>query len=313
MSSDDPQPMELLEFRVEATPAVVPAGGQVRLQAFVTSLYPLDPGARTVQVFANGEQKAELILEPQGDGSFESPVLAIDVPEASGEHRLDAHLDVDADSGTQAVRFTTAVTYAVAAHRVTLTALKVPTAVPLGEPFEVTVGAKCACGCSLSGQPIIVSTESHGEHLRVKLGDETWPGTEAVYYSNAQLQAPETEGLVSWEVRLEPEGLPLPHEAEPASFTAHSVPPPEHELRVEAFDRDKQTPIKGASVVLHPFRAVTDENGFALMKVPSGEHTLFVSGFRYHPFRSSIRVDGDAEIRADLLWEEEEESYDQHY
>src|SRR5690554_3318668 len=143
MSSDDPQPMELLEFRVEATPAVVPAGGQVRLQAFVTSLYPLDPGARTVQVFANGEQKAELILEPQSDGSFESPVLAIDVPEASGEHRLDAHLDVDADSGTQAVRFTTAVTYAVAAHRVTLTALKVPTAVPLGEPFEVTVGAKC--------------------------------------------------------------------------------------------------------------------------------------------------------------------------
>ena len=41
------------------------------------------------------------------------------------------------------------------------------------------------------------------------------------------------------------------------------VSPPDCEITVEAFDREKQTPIKGARVVMHPYRAMTDENGIA--------------------------------------------------
>ncbi len=81
-------------------------------------------------------------------------------------------------------------------------------------------------------------------------------------------------------------------------------------MTVEAFDSEKQTPIKGAHVLLHPYRALTDERGVAKVRVAKGSYNLFVSGFQYIPYQVIIDVAGDVTARAELTLEPEgEEDY----
>ncbi len=81
---------------------------------------------------------------------------------------------------------------------------------------------------------------------------------------------------------------------------------PDCEVTVRAVDREKQTPIKGARVVMHPYRAVTDENGIAKVRVARGQYDILVSGSRYMPACTSVEVTADmitsAELDADQPW-----------
>ena len=45
--------------------------------------------------------------------------------------------------------------------------------------------------------------------------------------------------------------------------------------------RGKSDPVKGAKVVVHPYKAFTDERGVAEVRVPKGEYRLVVSGTNY--------------------------------
>jgi hypothetical protein len=76
-------------------------------------------------------------------------------------------------------------------------------------------------------------------------------------------------------------------------------------VTVEAFDSEKQTPIAGAHVLLHPYRAFTDERGMATLKVAKGRYTLFVSGFNYIAYEDVIEVAADVTTRAQLAAEPE--------
>jgi hypothetical protein len=88
------------------------------------------------------------------------------------------------------------------------------------------------------------------------------------------------------------------------------VGPADHEVTVEAFDSEQQIPVKGAHVLLHPYRAFTDESGVARVKVAGGRYTLVVSGFRYVAYEGVVDVTDDVAIRAELTSEPEgEEDY----
>jgi len=78
-------------------------------------------------------------------------------------------------------------------------------------------------------------------------------------------------------------------------------------VTIEAFDGDTQAPIKGAHVLLHPYRALTDERGVAKVKVAKGRYTLFVSGFNYIGHEQIIDVTSDVTARAELAVEPEED------
>ena len=79
-----------------------------------------------------------------------------------------------------------------------------------------------------------------------------------------------------------------------------AVPPPACRVTVVALDNESRNPIEGAKVVLHPYRARTDERGVAEVRVPKGEYRLFVSGGDYFPFRSDCEVKSDVTITARL-------------
>ena len=97
----------------------------------------------------------------------------------------------------------------------------------------------------------------------------------------------------------------MPHAAGSFTFAVKVVSPPDHEVTVEAFDAETQAPIKGAHVLLHPYRALTDERGVAKVRVAKGRYKLFVSGFQYIAYEGIIDVAGDVTIRAELTSEPE--------
>jgi hypothetical protein len=102
----------------------------------------------------------------------------------------------------------------------------------------------------------------------------------------------------------------VPHAAALFTFAIKVVDRPDHEVTVEVFDSEKHAPIRGAHVLLHPYRAFTDKRGVAKVKVTKGRYTLFISGFHYIAYENIIDVAGDVMIRAELTVEPEgEEDY----
>ena len=86
----------------------------------------------------------------------------------------------------------------------------------------------------------------------------------------------------------------------PSSFGVRVVSHPEYLVTVETVDKVSQTPLSGARVVMHPYRAVTDERGVAEVRVAKGAYKLFVSQTRYLTFGLPVEVTADMTARAEL-------------
>ena len=71
-------------------------------------------------------------------------------------------------------------------------------------------------------------------------------------------------------------------------------------VTVETVDKESQTPISGARVMMHPYKAVTNERGIAEVRVAKGAYRLFVSQTRYITLGLPIEVTADTTARAEL-------------
>jgi hypothetical protein len=182
-----------------------------------------------------------------------------------------------------------------------------PSAISAGERFSLKVGVKCSAGCKLAGRALSIVDEEGAQVAAAKLCSDFWPGTSALYFAEVEAQAPRTPGDFMWQVTTAASEQSPPHAAGSCSFSVKVVEPPDHEVTVEAFDGDTQAPIKGAHVLLHPYRALTDECGVAKVKVAKGRYTLFVSGFNYIGHEQIIDVVSDVTARAELAVEPEED------
>jgi hypothetical protein len=136
------------------------------------------------------------------------------------------------------------------------------------------------------------------------IGDVPAPGTTALYFAEIALQAPRAEGAHAWDA-----GVPAvvddatgatTHSAASARFQVRAVPVPECLLKVIAVDARSRAPIPGARVVVHPYRALTNLDGVAELRVPKGAYRLFVTGRDRFPFRSDGTIDADLTIEAEL-------------
>ena len=188
-------------------------------------------------------------------------------------------------------------------HAVRLETWGLPTAVTAGEEFRVKVGVKCSAGCDLTGWRFEIVDQDEKRLAGGEAGPEPWQGTKSLYHAEVTLPAPSEPGIFRWRVRTAAADEVPAHDAAERSFGANAVSPPEHVLTVEAFDRDKGEPIAGMHVLLHPFRALTDENGVARLAVPKGNYSLLVSGFRYYPYRTQLEIAEDTTVRAEVEWE----------
>ena len=193
-----------------------------------------------------------------------------------------------------------------AEHVLELTVWDVPPTTVAGERFAVSIGARCSAGCDLGGRELEIFDEQGSRAGTVTLGHEIWPGTEALYFAEVEATAPLEAGSHRWEAKITGWEAELPHAAGSFPLFVRVVSSPDCEVTVRAVDREKQTPIAGARVVMHPYRAMTDDNGIAKIRVARGQYDILVSGSRYLQACASVEVTTDmktsAELDADRPW-----------
>jgi len=181
----------------------------------------------------------------------------------------------------------------------------VPSTIAAGERFRLKVGVQCSAGCRLAGEQVRIVDSEDAQVAAGSLSEDVWPGTSALYFADLEAQAPLTTGEHRWRADISGAELGVPHVGGSCALTVKVVGAPDHEVMVEAFDRDKQMPVEGAHVLLHPYRAFTDASSMAKLRVVKGSYRLFVSGFNYIAFEDSIDVAADVAVRAELAAEPE--------
>jgi len=187
-------------------------------------------------------------------------------------------------------------------HRRTVLVWDVPSAVECGKPFTVRLGIKCDSGCRPDGWRLRLCDHEGETRAAVAPSAAPWPGTAALYWAVASLRAPDAEGLYGWQAAADeeaPEEGPA-HEPASASFNVRAVRAADCRLTVVAVDRELEAPVEGARVVVHPYRALTNAEGVALLWLPRGRYRIFVSGKGFCPFRRESELMADLTIRAEL-------------
>ena len=188
----------------------------------------------------------------------------------------------------------------VASHTTNVVVWDIPSAVVVRERFRIKVGIKCSDECDLTNREFEIHDHDGTRIATGTLTGDQWPGTTGLYVAEVELQAPAAEGLYTWSVTLPGSEGEVLHAEGVTSFGVRVVSHPDCLVTVEAFDREHQQPLGAARVVMHPYKAVTDEHGRAEVRVAKGTYTLFVSQTRYLTFGMPIEVAADMTVRAEL-------------
>ncbi len=286
---------------VEASPSEVDAGADLTLKGKVTCSPAGDLRGTTLLIMDQDGALAESIELTEFDGETnETSEVVVKAPVRPGAYTWLAVCPAHAKAGISHEETSAPFSFTVKPHSTRVVVWDGPSAIECGEKFSVKLGVKCSSECRPDGWAVEVRDHDGKKQATATLSNDPWPGTAGLYYTEVDLSAPDTEGLYAWEAKAPAAGLDIPHAECIASFGVRVVPTPECLLTVVAIDVESQTPVKGAKVVVHPYKAFTDERGVAEVRVPKGEYRLFVSGKKYFPFRSDGDMKADVTIRAEL-------------
>ena len=289
------------ECSVEVSPLEVDAGADMTLKGKVSCSPPGDLRGKTLLIKDQDGASAESIELTEFDGEVnETMPFVVKAPVRPGAYTWSAACPEDVTEGVSHEETSSPFSFTVKPHSTHVVVWDAPSAIECGKKFSVKFGVKCSSECRPDGWVVEVCDHDAKKLARSTLSDDAWPDTAALYYTEVELTAPDTEGLYAWEAKALAAGLDIPHAEGVASFSVRVVPPPECVLTVQAIDMESQTPVEGAKVVVHPYRAFTDERGRAEVSVPKGEYRLLVSGKNYFPFRSDCEVKTNITIRAEL-------------
>jgi len=297
---------------VEVSPDEADAGTDITLKVQVT--HPRKDGLRGSRVSIRNHEDAELAqaeLKKSDGDAYESDDIVLAAPRVAGECVYRAVVVAADKDGVLHEQASTEIRFVVKPHATELNVWGVPSAVVAGERFKFTVGIGCSAGCNLAGRGICVVDREGAQVAAANLGDGVWPETEALYFVEVEGEAPPAAGNYQWEVRTTEWISELPHQADSFALALKVVNPPDCQIKVEAFDREQQVPIKGARVVMHPYRALTDENGVATVKVTKGRYDILVSASKFLPVSTTVEVTADMITRVELDVEPPLESPDE--
>ncbi len=289
---------------IEGAPAEVDAGAEFAITCRVAPPPGSDPSGFGVSI--RDRENAELAfaeLSRSGGETYATDVILLKAPLSVGEHRFRAVVIVQEGDGTAYDASSTEVAFVVKAHAIRLNVWDLPTAIVAGESFTLKAGIKCSAGCKLASRKLEIFDAEGNKIGAGKLRDEVWPGTSALYFAEVECKAPFVLGNHKWEVRFAAPDSGVPHAAASLAFDVKVVDPPECEVTVEAVDADSRTPIGGARVVMHPYRALSGANGVAKLNVVKGNYKLLVSASKYLAKTRAVEVPENITIRAELTLE----------
>jgi hypothetical protein len=181
-------------------------------------------------------------------------------------------------------------------HQMSLAVWDIPTPVA-GERFSIKVGAKSSAGCALGTRRIEV-LDGAAVVATARLGDAPWPGTDALFWSEVELSAPDKPGLVTLSIRFDTAELDEPHEGASYQFNVSVIAKPEYTLTVKVVA--DCSPVEDAIVRLGPTRASTDASGTAVVKLAKGDYELVVWKAGYDAPLTPLNIDADAFLQIDV-------------
>ena len=184
----------------------------------------------------------------------------------------------------------------VTLHQTSLAVWDIPTPAA-GERFAIKVGAKSSAGGALGGRRVEV-LDGEAVVATGHLGTAPWPGTDALFWTEVELQAPDKLGLITLSVRFDAAELDEPHESALAPFKVSVIAQPEHTLTVKVVADG--APVEDAIVRLGPVRASTDASGTAALKLAKGRYELVVWKAGYDAPVTPLTIEADAFVQIDV-------------
>ena len=305
-----PPPPRIL-FRV--VPQDPDPGAIVKLEAELENMAPDRRAGRSVSFrnAAGEEMTSANFTEDSGCLKLGIDWIEVAAPSEPGNHVWTAVLidptrevveDEEAAEGHEAPDGITAdFTLSIQAHKPSLSVWDIPPAIERGNAFTLRVGIKCPHGCPSQGWAFTVHSHDGRELATGAVGDEAWPGTQGLNHAEVALTAPDQIGDFDWTVTANGAEEPCIHAPRSTTFKVHAVPQPDFVLRVEVVDAVTKAPVEKARVVVHPYRTVTNAEGVAELRLPAGDHILFVAGKQYFAFKSEGKLTENSTIRAEMV------------
>lgn len=284
------------ETVVELVPTVLDAGAETTIRVILTGAQAQGLAGRTLDIVDGAGVVSDRLLLRSDPAGGAVGTCRLRAPDEPGRTVWTAHLPQDGSDASAAFQLA----FEVRAHDLTLTVWDVPLAVERGARFRVQAGLRCSAGCDLSAQAITIGREGGADAVTTRTGHTPKAGTDAVYWTEIELDAPPDDGKAVWECAATAIGLAHPHAEAVAQIAVNVVPPAKHRIRVSVVDAETSAPIARAKVVAHPFRTFTDAEGRAELRLPPGRRRLFVSGPDHIPYQVEGDVTEDIEIIAAL-------------
>lgn len=299
---------------VSLEPVEVDAGREIALRVSAACPEGCDLAGLLVSIRdAEGNERASASLAPDGDAAerddsedeerarpFATGPIVLATPAEAGTHQYTAVLVEDPGRGIIHRASPASASVTTKPHETFVNVWELPSVVTVGDPFRFRVGAKCTSECAMTGRVATLRDEEGIEVATGTFGTDLWPGTSALYHTEITAVAPDEPGPYRWTLEVAgAEGGP-PHELGVSLVAVRALPKPDFEVTVHTVDRASQDPIGGARIVMHPYRAVSDESGTAVLRVTRGDYTVLVSGRKYLPTRTTISVHDHMTTRAEL-------------
>ena len=288
--------------RIEVSPEVVDAGAEMTLHA-VTSCVPacdLRGHNLLIKDHAGADAGKVELINFDSETNETAGELVAKAPITPGAYTWSAVCPSIVKKGVSYSEASTPISLTVKPHTTSVLVWDTPSAVVAGERFRTKIGIKCSSECNLTNRDLRIYDHKATQVSAATLPGDRWPGTSGLHYAEVELEAPDQEGLYTWSVKLAGTDIGIPHDEGSTGFGVRVVKHPECLVTIETVDKDNQTPLIGARVVMHPYRAVTDEDGRAEVRVVKGAYQLFVSQTRYVTLGLPIEVTRDMTARAEL-------------
>jgi hypothetical protein len=286
---------------VDVSPGVVDAGAELTLQGKVSCSPACDLRGHTLLIKDQTGAIAGRAEIREFDGvTYTTGEFVVKAPFQPGVYTWLAVSPAVVKEGVSYMQVSTPISFSVKPHTTHVVAWDAPSAVVVGERFRMKVGIKCPNECDLTNGDFGIYDHEGGQVARGTLTGDRWPGTSGLYVAEVELEAPAREGLYTWSVRRQGSDVEVLHAEGSISFGVRVVSHPQYLVTVEAVDKDNQAPLKGARVVMHPYKAVTDERGIAEVRVAKGAYKLFVSQTKYLTHGLPVEVTADMKARVEL-------------
>ncbi len=297
---------------VDVSPDVVAAGADMMLRGQVSCSPACDLRGHTLLVKDQAGADAGRAELTAFDGKTnETSEFVVTAPVEAGGYAWLAVCPAVVKNGISYTEASTPISFRVTPHTTSVVAWDIPSAIVVGERFRIKVGIKCGHECPLTNRDFGIYDHEGAQVATGRLPGDRWPGTTGLYVAEVELEAPAGEGLYTWRAKgpstmlgASPKSdVGIPHAEGSISFGVRVVEHPEYLVRVETVDTVSHTPLSGARVVMHPYKAVTDERGVAEVRVAKGAYKLFVSQTKYLTFGLPVEVTADMTARAELYLE----------